>query len=137
MQRYKGPGNTQVVLPPVPKRQGVFHKAWIHVEVAIAALSVAIYWFLLQWLATWSYGDGFFPFTWFIYVGLNVWYTLDVVSLWAWNKPLISVEEQGWGFGQVLPLVLILSIGINALDIFRGGRLEHLTRTAEVDETGN
>ncbi|OJJ78638.1 uncharacterized protein ASPGLDRAFT_138495, partial [Aspergillus glaucus CBS 516.65] len=106
-------------------------------SVAIAALSVVIYWFLLQWLATWSYGDGFIPFTWFIYVGLNVWYTLDVVSLWAWNKPLISAEEQGWGFGQVLPLVLILSIGINALDIFRGERLEHLTRTAEVDETGN
>ncbi|KAL5358810.1 hypothetical protein BJX96DRAFT_164000 [Aspergillus floccosus] len=88
--------------------------------VAIAALSVGLYWFLLQWLATWSYGDGFYPFTWLIYIGFNVWSTLDVISLWAWNKSLISTEEQGWGFGQVLPIILLSSIGIDALNIFRG-----------------
>lgn len=83
----------------------VLHTVWMHIELAIAALSIPTYWVLLQWMDIWSYGNGFYPFAWVIHTGINTWNTLDVISLWALNKPLVSAEEQDWGFGQVLPLV--------------------------------
>lgn len=89
-------------------------------------LCVALYWLFLQWLSVWSYGDGFYPFTWVVYIAFNVWNTWDVMDIWTRNKSLIKDDEVKWGFGQVLPLVMVLSVMFTAVDIFRGEYLQHL-----------
>ncbi|KAM7205905.1 hypothetical protein V8F33_000735 [Rhypophila sp. PSN 637] len=73
---------------------------------------------LCQWLAIWCYGDGFYPLLWFCYFGFNVWNTISVISLLIMNHPLVDHEEMDWGFGQVLPVVLLLAIVFVTLDVF-------------------
>lgn len=98
-------------------------------EVAAAGITSAVYWILVQWIAVWSYGDGFFPFTWLCYFLFNIWNTIDVISLWRLNQPLLSDEERNWGFGQVLPLAMLLSILFSGVDIWRGKAAPYMNRT--------
>ncbi|UKZ76983.1 hypothetical protein TrVFT333_004699 [Trichoderma virens FT-333] len=83
---------------------------------AAGILSLAC-WIVIQWIAVWSFGDGFLPFTWFCYSLFNAWNVFDVVSLWQLNKDLLPGDEREWGFGQVLPLIMLLSILLSAVDI--------------------
>lgn len=80
---------------------------------------------LIVWLDIWSYGDTFWPISWFFYVLFNIWNTFDVVSLWINNQVNLVDQEQHLGFGQVLPLVLIASIIFQGIDIYRGKLNDH------------
>lgn len=90
------------------------------VEVTAAFASRITWWVFTQWIGVWSFGDGFLPLTWVFYLLFDVWNTVDVISLWALNRPLLEAEERQWGFGQVLPLVMLLSIIFSGVDIWRG-----------------
>ena len=82
-----------------------------------------VLWFLLVlWLAVWSYGDSFLPATWLILVIFNIWNTFDVLDLRLLNQPIVKDQEveSRMGFGQILPLVMIISIIFNAVDQFFG-----------------
>jgi hypothetical protein len=85
-------------------------------SAAIFGFLVFLYWWVYQWLAVWSYGDGFYPFLWFAYIGFDIWNTFDTVTLVVLNRSLLQSSEYKWSFGQVLPLIMILAIGINVLD---------------------
>lgn len=87
--------------------------------VALLGFFIALYWISSQWVAVWSYGDGFYPVLWFIYIGFNAWTTFDILSLYTMNWVLLPAEEHAWGFGQVLPIIMILSVVYNVMDIFR------------------
>ncbi|KAK4212159.1 hypothetical protein QBC37DRAFT_401804 [Rhypophila decipiens] len=94
------------------------------VQRVLATLMLTINGFILlvvfllwQWLAIWSYGDGFYPLLWFCYFGFNVWNTISVISLIILNHPLVDHEEMDWGFGQVLPVVLLLAILFVTVDV--------------------
>lgn len=86
----------------------------------ISSLCLALFWILLQFLAVWSYGNGFYPLLIFAYFGFAAWSTFDILDLKLSNRSLIDGQESSWGFGQVLPMVLLLTIGYNAVDAFRG-----------------
>lgn len=85
-----------------------------------SSLCLAIYWLLLQFLAAWSYGDGFYPLLFLVYVGFAAWTTFDILDLKLSNRALLNGQELSWGFGQVLSMVLLIMIGYNAADAFIG-----------------
>jgi preprotein translocase subunit SecE len=93
---------------------------WAPIEVVIAGLCTTFWFLLLQLLAVWSYGDGFYPLTWLAYLGFYTWNALDIISLVVLNHHMIGEEEWTWGFGQILPVVLILSIIFYIVDVYRG-----------------
>ncbi|TFA97820.1 hypothetical protein CCMA1212_010439 [Trichoderma ghanense] len=75
---------------------------------------------LIQSIAIWGYGDNYPPLSWLCYFLFSVWNTVDVMSLWQLNKGLLSGDESDWGFGQVLPLVMLLSVFFSAVDVWHG-----------------
>jgi hypothetical protein len=86
-------------------------------------IAMVVLWFLLvQLLAIWSYGDGFYPLNWFCYLAFLVWNTFDLISLVALNYQMVEGNElTTWGFGQVLPVVVaFLSIIYSLVDEFTG-----------------
>jgi hypothetical protein len=92
-------------------------------EVLASGLAVTVYFLFLQLLDVWSYGNGFYPLTWLAYFGLYCWNVLDIVSAVLLNRELIQDEEWAWGFGQILPMVLILSVLFLVVDVIRGKSL--------------
>ena len=87
----------------------------------LATLLLSLYWLLLQFLAVFSYGDGFQPLLILLYIGFGFWETFDILDVKLSNRPLVSGSETTWGFGQVLPLVLLIAIIYNTVDAFKGG----------------
>ncbi|KAI6589071.1 hypothetical protein MCOR12_008906 [Pyricularia oryzae] len=88
-------------------------------EKCIAGVVLIIYFAVIQWLDIWSYGYGFYGVNWVAYFGFSVWSTLDVISLWRLNIPLVVGDEGKWGFGQVIPQLMILAVIFPAFDILR------------------
>jgi hypothetical protein len=89
--------------------------------LAFVALAFGFCWIIAQFLSIWSYGDGWNPLLLLAYTGFGIWNTFDVVTLKVLNKPLIDGDELKMGFGQVLPLVLVVQIGFNIIDLWEGG----------------
>ncbi|KAH9958124.1 hypothetical protein BC827DRAFT_616924 [Russula dissimulans] len=88
-------------------------------RTSFVGICLVIFFLVAQGLDVSSYGDGFYPLTWFIRVGFNVWNTLDIVWPWRLNAHLIDGGEQTkWGFGQVLPWIMKLSVLLSAVDTF-------------------
>ncbi|KAK3389659.1 hypothetical protein B0H63DRAFT_556781 [Podospora didyma] len=79
-----------------------------------------VFWFLfIQLLDLWAYGEGFYPLSWVFYFLLLSWNTLDLVSIVVLNNHMLDEPElQEWGFGQILPLVVLLSIVYTFIDVF-------------------
>ncbi|KAB5566705.1 hypothetical protein GE09DRAFT_744351 [Coniochaeta sp. 2T2.1] len=104
------------------------------VEVLASALVVTVYFLVVQLLDVWSYGSGFYPLTWFAYFAFYAWNVFDIVSAVVLNHGLIEDEEWSWGFGQILPLVLILGVLFSAVDVFRASSrpdLDEITGNVE------
>ena len=87
---------------------------------ALFSLCLTFFWLFLQFMAAWSYGDGFYPLLILFYLGFAAWNTFDILDLKLSNSSLIDGQESSWGFGQVLPMVLLITITYNAFDAFRG-----------------
>lgn len=99
-------------LPPVTMHIAIF---------IFATLLLSLYWLLLQFLAVFSYGDGFHPLLMLLYIGFGIWETFDILDVKLSNRSLVDGSETTWGFGQVLPLVLLIAIIFNTVDAFKGG----------------
>jgi hypothetical protein len=100
-----------------------FMMTWSLREFIMLVLTIfgfAFWWGLRVFLSVWSYGDSDYPFFLLFYVGFGVWNTYDALSLRALNRHLIDGDETKWGFGQVLPVVLMAAILVNGVDIYRG-----------------
>lgn len=89
-------------------------------HLVLYSLCLIIYWLLLQFIAVWSFGDGFYPLLIPAYLGFAIWETFDILDLKLSNRSLIDGQENSWGFGQILPMVLLVTIGYNAFDAFKG-----------------
>ncbi|KAJ2981522.1 hypothetical protein NQ176_g1971 [Zarea fungicola] len=76
-------------------------------------------------LDVWSYGEGFYPFSWLVYVAFMTYNTWGVASLVALNRSMVEDRELvTWGFGQVLPVIMLFSIVYAALDVYVAGMEE-------------
>lgn len=84
------------------------------------SLCLFVYWLFHQFMAVWSYGNGFYPLLILVYFGYAIWNTFDILDLKLSNRSLIDGQETSWGFGQILPIVLLIMIGYNTIDAFQG-----------------
>jgi hypothetical protein len=88
-------------------------------RTSLSCILLVMFLLVAQGLEIWAYGDGFYPLTWLIVLGLDAWSTLDVISLWKLNAHLIVGNEQSkWGFGQVLPWVMNITVLLSCVDAF-------------------
>ena len=95
------------------------------VETVVSALGVVcwtvlafVWWCILQFFSVWSYGEGFYPMEVTVYLGLAVWNIYDIVDLKLSNRALVIGSETSWGFGQILPMVVLLLVFFNMMDAF-------------------
>lgn len=102
---------------PAPRHQVKWFV--VSLKLAFAWISRCTWNTLVLWLAVWSYGDGFGLIVWIFYVLFTTWNTFDVISLWKLNQVLLDNDDERHikSFGQVLPLVLMLSIVFSAVDV--------------------
>ncbi|KAJ0134217.1 Uncharacterized protein HZ326_22720 [Fusarium oxysporum f. sp. albedinis] len=70
-------------------------------------------------ISVWSYGDGDVRGFFIVYYVFVIWNTWDIIMLKVMNQPLVE-DETKIGFGQVLPLVLLVQILLNIVDIWKG-----------------
>ena len=111
------------------KEQSVTRRAWniLRSTVTVVAWSVSVIlsFLFLQLLDVWSFGEASYPFSWAVYVLLMAWDTFYALALVKLNQPIIENGERTgemspWGFGQVLPLVMLLSVVYTAVDALKG-----------------
>lgn len=86
---------------------------------ALLYLPLRIWWAGHQFLALWSWGDSESTLLVAAYVGFAAWDTYDIIDMKISNKHLVK-DEASWGFGQVLPVILLLLIFLNVFDAIDG-----------------
>lgn len=87
---------------------------------ALFNLPLFISWILRLFLALLAWGDSQSILIVLAYFGFAAWSSYDIIDLKKSNKHLVQ-DESTWGFGQVLPVVLLLLVFLNILDAIRGG----------------
>lgn len=79
----------------------------------------ALAWLLTSFLVVWSFGSGSFGIETLAILGYLSWNTLDVIDAKVSNLLLVDPPEASWGFGQVLPMILLGTILFGALDVLK------------------
>ncbi|KAG0127099.1 hypothetical protein HOY82DRAFT_672276 [Tuber indicum] len=73
---------------------------------------------LANFLAIWSFGSASFGMETLGILGYVSWATLDIIDAKVSNQDLVN-NEMSWGFGQILPMVLLGNITFSALDVYQ------------------
>ncbi|KAK0324194.1 hypothetical protein LTR82_004632 [Friedmanniomyces endolithicus] len=103
------------------------------------AICVIFWWLLRQFLATWAVGVGTPAVTAVANSAFLAWNMEDVISTKALNIPLAIDSGPPWGFGQVLPMVLLLAVLLTGLDAAREADVEaeeHEKKARSASSTG-
>lgn len=87
---------------------------------ALFNLPLFISWIFRLFLALLTWGDSQSVLIVLAYFGFAAWSSYDIIDLKKSNTYLVQ-DESAWGFGQVLPVVLILLVFLNILDAIKGG----------------
>lgn len=82
--------------------------------------SILCYTAFVQFMAIWSFGDGFYVLEVAFYLAMWMWSFFDIVDLKVSNEYLIEGSEMTWGFGQVLAVVLMDMVIFNLVDALNG-----------------
>jgi hypothetical protein len=64
----------------------------------------------------WSFGDDESVLLILVYMGFAAWNTYDIIDLKLSNTLLLNGTENSWGFGQVLPVVLLALLLLATFD---------------------
>ncbi|KAK0365090.1 hypothetical protein LTR02_000542 [Friedmanniomyces endolithicus] len=108
----------------VQKRGGFVQSCFSALLTLSWAICVIFWWLLRQFLATWAVGVGTPAVTAIANSAFLVWNMEDVISTKVLNIPLAIDSGPPWGFGQVLPMVLLLAVLLNGLDAAREADVE-------------
>jgi uncharacterized protein with PQ loop repeat len=102
------------------------------------AVFFSVYWIFVQFISIWSYGgsDNTLSSAFYIlaYVGFNLWNTYDILTMKLLNKELLRSDEDKWGYGQVLPMIMLLQLVFNAVDIWRQQEKKPRSSSVEVSK---
>ena len=91
-------------------------KVFYLLALITSSFTIIFYWLLFQFPSFWSYGKGGGPLSIIMYFAYAAWITFDIVDIKLSNRALINGSEMHWGFGQILPMVLMIVIGYAAVD---------------------
>jgi hypothetical protein len=76
-------------------------------------------WAILRFFALWAWGDNNSITIILVIFGFAAWNTFDLIDLKLSNADL-ATDESDWGFGQILPVVLLGLILLQILDAIQG-----------------
>lgn len=104
----------------------VFRKAYLTVLFFLWALLTFVYLLFVLLMAIWAgLGSEQHASLFMLLVTASlVWNTYGLIAMRKANNSLIEEEETLYGFGQVLPLVMLLQIVFSAVDIWRGKKTQ-------------
>lgn len=86
------------------KLQGIFH---------------LIKWLLWEWMTLWAIGDSESLLVILLLFGFLGWNTYDIIDAKVSNRHLVT-NETTWGFGQVLPVIMLILVVLNIFDVVQG-----------------
>lgn len=105
------------------KSKTLHYTAWV-----VLNFPLFIEWCFLQWLALMAWGDTQSIAIVLALFGFAGWNTYDLIDLKRSNAYL-ATNESAWGFGQVLPVVLLGLILLNILDVVQSECLDSIRET--------
>lgn len=73
----------------------------------------------VQFCAVWCVSEGFQAIEVTCYIAFAAWNTFDIVDMKFSNAALLVGSESSWGFSQVLPMVLLVSLVFGLLDAIK------------------
>ena len=101
---------------PHPSRQSLSIGQTLNILTLLGlAIVLTFTWILRQFLSTWAIGPGTPRITTIVYLGYLVWNIFDAISAKVLNQSILESSGTRWGFGQILPLVLLLAVMFNGL----------------------
>lgn len=109
---YAQPSTT---LAPTPNR----HIYWQYAARAILTIPLIVEWAFLRFFALWAWGDENSITIILAIIGFAAWSTFDLIDFKLSNANL-ATNESDWGFGQILPIVLLGLILLQILDAIQG-----------------
>ncbi len=107
---------SNILLSPVAQ---AFARSSAALLAIIAAFVLSMTWSITQFLAVWSAGSGFHPAEVLVYIAFATWNTTWIVDLKRSNLDLVSEVESVQGFGQILPLLLLLMVLLTFVEAAR------------------
>ena len=111
--------NLQIGQDPQLSRAMISFQQTVRIVLATALFAAsAVFWLGQQFLAVVSYGDGWYPILLLAFAGFAGWTTWDIADYKRSNHDLVDAVETSWGFGQVLPITLLLGLALQFLDAF-------------------
>jgi hypothetical protein len=109
---------TSVSIAPAPKPR--FSKPLQHLMEILLTTPLIIRWLFIQFMTLTAGGDDKSVLLVLAYFGLAAWNTYGIIDLKMSNAHLIDGSESVWGFGQVLPVVLLGLVVMNVFDAAKG-----------------
>ncbi|KAI1627381.1 hypothetical protein EDD37DRAFT_606202 [Exophiala viscosa] len=88
-------------------------KSWMSIRAEVRKPSPAS---KVQFVAVWSFGKGFYAVEVAVYIAYGAWTTWDIANLRRSNQTLLLTSENQWGLGQILPLILLATLGFSLVD---------------------
>jgi hypothetical protein len=95
------------------------HSYWQYAAKAILTIPLIVEWAILRFFALWAWGDSNSITIILVIFGFAAWNTFDLIDLKLSNADL-ATDESDWGFGQILPVVLLGLILLQILDAIQG-----------------
>lgn len=112
--------NTSISTSMHSRTRAIFGLLGGFILFLLTGFAFVLFWLSQIWLSVWAYGDTEYRITWCFYLGFGIWNSVDIITLRNLNRHLLNEDEFQWGFGQVLPLVMLLAIVYNVLDALFG-----------------
>jgi uncharacterized membrane protein (DUF485 family) len=107
------------VTPTLTTKPRYEHRLQQYVTIVILYVQFFVAWAFLRFFAIWAIGDEDSITIILALFGFAAWNTYDLIDYKLSNADL-ETEESDWGFGQVLPMVLLGLILLQNLDSIQG-----------------
>ena len=107
-------------------------KAVYLVLVVVFSSSIILLWLLRQFLNIWSFGDSNSLLLVFFYIVFLFWDAYEIIDIKLANRYLIDGNETHWGFGQILPLVLMVTIGYATIDTLQEALIKEKRKVSTI-----
>jgi hypothetical protein len=129
-----GPNNHQSAVSSTPTTERRFKSYKILHYIAWWVLNFPIFieWGFLRYMELVAWGDPQSIIIVLAFFGFAAWNTYDLIDLKLSNTYL-AADESAWGFGQVLPVVLLGLILLNVLDSVQSECLASMTSDLRED----
>ena len=117
--RYLG-GQSVDVLDEFQRSTRLWTRVALMLRLLSTAIALLIYCAFLQFIARWTASDALRILDMALYIGFSAWSTWNIVDIKTSSRPLLVDSESTWGFGQVLPMLMLLGLAVSVFSAAKG-----------------